>query len=195
MENLRKLEVIKLIKELDFLESQYKFKTEVLKEVDFEFKKEVEVILTNNQELEEVFTKSVNYINDKRTEHLNTYQPEIEEEEIVVEKNPKVKSLYRIIAKATHPDKKNDDSLTEIYLEATKAYENNELLPIISICDKLKIPFEIDQDEFENIKKEIEKVKTRTSFLETTYTWKWYTANDLVQRSEIVLNFIKAQIL
>jgi hypothetical protein len=195
VENLRKLEVIKLIKELDFLESQYKFKTEVLKEVDFEFKKEVEVILTNNQELEEVFTKSVNYINDKRTEHLNTYQPEIEEEEIVVEKNPKVKSLYRIIAKATHPDKKNDDSLTEIYLEATKAYENNELLPIISICDKLKIPFEIDQDEFENIKKEIEKVKTRTSFLETTYTWKWYTANDLVQRSEIVLNFIKAQIL
>ena len=177
------------------MESEYKYKTEILKEVDFEFKKEVEVILTINQELEEVFTRSVNYINEKRTEHLNTFQPEIDEEEVNVEKNPKVKSLYRIIAKATHPDKKNDESLTEIYLEATKAYENNQILPIISICDKLKIPFEIDQDDFENIKTEIENIKKRTSFLETTYTWKWYTTNDVIKRSEIVLNFIKAQII
>ena len=74
-------------------------------------------------------------------------------------------------------------------------YENNQILPIISICDKLKIPFEIDQDDFENIKTEIENIKKRTSFLETTYTWKWYTTNDVIKRSEIVLNFIKAQII
>jgi curved DNA-binding protein CbpA len=32
-----------------------------------------------------------------------------------------VKTLYRVIAKTTHPDKVNDDSLKELYLEATKA--------------------------------------------------------------------------
>ena len=83
----------------------------------------------------------------------------LDDEVETIEKNPKLKSLYRVIAKTTHPDKINDDSLKELYLEATKAYENNNLLPIISICDKLKIPYEVDDGEFEFIKEQIEYLK------------------------------------
>ncbi len=194
MENLRKLEVIKLIKELDYLESEFKYKSEMLREIDFEFKKEVKYFLETNIELEEVFTKSVNLINDQTSEQLKMNKFEVDDV-IDPPKNPKVKNLYRVIAKATHPDKKNDSSLNEIYLEATKAYENNELLPIISICDKLKIPFDIDQYEFENIKKEIDKLKSKNNFLETTYTWKWFNESDIEQRYQIVFDFIKAQII
>lgn len=195
VENLRKLEIVKLIKELDFWESQFKYTSEMIKEVDFDFKKQVEYFLSSNNELEKMFTKSVNYFTEKKNEHLNSRVFIEEENTTKIEKNPKVKSLYRTIAKATHPDKKNDESLTEIYLEATKAYEENNLLPIISICDKLKIPFEIDENEFGTIKKEIDTLKSKTNFLETTYTWKWYNETDILAKTQIILDFIKNQII
>ena len=195
MENLRKLEIVKLIKELDFWESQFKYKSEILKEIDPVFRKEVQCFLSENVELEEVFTQSVDYLHKKKIEHLNNITFTDDENLTKKEKNPKVKSLYRTIAKATHPDKKNDDNLTEIYLEAKKAYEENNLIPIISICDKLKIPFDVDESEFESIEKEISNLKSRTNFLETTYTWKWYNETDIIVRTQILLEFIKNQII
>jgi hypothetical protein len=195
VEGLKKLEVMKLIKELDFLESEFKYKSEFLKEIDFEFKRQVESILEMNQDLEKQFSKSIEFFFEKKAETLNDVNPEeLEENVITIEKNPKVKSLYRIIAKSTHPDKKNDDNLKEIYMEATKAYENNELLPIISICDKLKIPYEISEEEFDNLKKEIDTLKRKSNFLESTYSWQWYVKPNIEEKTEIVLRFIRAQI-
>jgi hypothetical protein len=195
VEGLKKLEVMKLIKELDFLESEFKYKSEFLKEIDFEFKRQVESILEMNQDLEKQFSKSIEFFFERKEEVLNDINTEeLEEIEIFIEKNPKVKSLYRIIAKSTHPDKKNDDNLKEIYMEATKAYENNELLPIISICDKLKIPYEISEEEFDNLKKEISILKRKSNFLESTYSWQWYVKPNIEEKTEIVLRFIRAQI-
>jgi hypothetical protein len=195
VETLKKLEVVKLIRELDFVESEFNYKSEMIKEIDYEFKKEVENVLSANSELKNVFTKSVEDFNRVRTKILNEHYEKINtlEEIETIEKNPKVKSLYRVIAKTTHPDKVSDDNLKELYLEATKAYENNNLLPIISICDKLKIPYEITDEEFNFIKEQIESIRKRTTFLETTYTWQWYVKPDIQEKNEIVLNFIKAQ--
>jgi len=195
VETLKKLEVMKLIKELDFLESEFKYKSEFLKEIDFEFKKQVETILKFNEDLEKEFTRSVNIFTQKKTETLNDIKVEdLETEALTIEKNPKVKSLYRIIAKSTHPDVKNDHNLKEIYIEATKAYENNELLPIISICDKLKIPYEISEEEFDDLKKEVDLLKKKSTFLESTYSWQWYVRPSDQEKTEIVLRFIKSQI-
>ena len=196
VETLKKLEVVKLIRELDFVESEFNYKSEMLKEIDYEFKKEVESVLSSNQELKNVFTKSVDEFNKEKTKVLNEHYEKINtfEETETIERNPKIKSLYRVIAKTTHPDKVNDDNLKELYLEATKAYENNNLLPIISICDKLKIPYEITDEEFNFIKEQIESTKKRTTFLESTYTWQWYVKPHIEEKNQIVLSFIKAQI-
>ena len=196
VETLKRLEVVKLIRELDFVESEFNYKSEMIKEIDYEFKKEVERVLSANQELKNVFTKSIDDFNKEKTKVLNEHYENINElEEIeTVEKNPKIKSLYRVIAKTTHPDKVNDDNLKELYLEATKAYENNNLLPIISICDKLKIPYEITDEEFNFIKEQIESTKKRTTFLESTYTWQWHVKLHIEEKNQIILSFIKAQI-
>jgi hypothetical protein len=195
VETLKKLEVVKLIRELDFVESEFNYKSEMIKEIDYEFKKEVENVLSLNSELKDVFTKCVDDFNREKTKVLNERYENINmlEEVETIEKNPKVKTLYRVIAKTTHPDKVNDDNLKELYLEATKAYENNNLLPIISICDKLKIPYEVDEEEYDFIKEQIESIKKRTNFLESTYTWQWYVRPHIDEKNQIVLNFIKAQ--
>lgn len=197
VETLKKLEVVKLIRELDFVESEFNYKSEMIKEIDYEFKKEVENVLSLNSELKDVFTKSIDLFNNEKSKILNEHYNSIDtlDEVETIEKNPKVKSLYRVIAKTTHPDKVNDDNLKELYLEATKAYENNNLLPIISICDKLKIPYEIDDEEFKFIKEQIESIRKRTNFLESTYTWQWYARPHIDEKNQIVLNFIKAQMV
>ena len=194
MENFKKLEIVKLIKELDFVESEFQYRSEIIKEIDVEFRRQVENFLEINSELKDVFTKSVNVFTEAQIPVEPTVYVSEDEEIVTIEKNPKLKSLYRTIAKATHPDKLKDDSLKEIYLQATKAYENNDLLPIISICDKLKIPFEINDEEFKSIKDKIETLRRRTNFLETTYPWQWYNQDNEQEKSQIVIRFIKSQI-
>jgi hypothetical protein len=117
---------------------------------------------------------------------------EIETKEEV--KDPKLRSLYRSIAKSTHPDKIKDESLKELYLEATSAYDNNNILPILAICDRLRIPYEVTEEETNLIKSEIQSLKNRVSFLETTFTWQWYNQTDMNIRETVILSYIKAQL-
>jgi hypothetical protein len=197
VEDLKKLEIIKLIREIDYLESEYKYKAEILKQIDASFKEHVEEVLLLNEELKELFKNCNKIINDKRNfviENNNQMHNDIESIVITKNKNPRIKTLYRTIAKATHPDKKIDIGLNEIYLEATKAYEDNELWPILSICDKLKLPYDIDDSEISLMKTEIDSIKNKTKFLESTYTWQWYIQQDFKDKSEIVLKFIETQI-
>lgn len=194
MDTLRKLDIVRLIKELDFVESEYFYRSEVIREIDNKFREEVENVLNSNLDLKEVFTKRV----DQFTKFQIPTEPIFEEqtqELLTIDKNPKVKNLYRTIAKTTHPDKVNDESLKELYLEATKAYESNELAPLISICDKLKIPFDLDNEEYESIRKKIQDLKNRTNFLETTYPWQWHNQENESNKNKIVLKFIQSQII
>jgi hypothetical protein len=197
VENLRKLEIIKLIKELDFVISEYRYKSEMIREIDQDFHKAIENVLDNNNDLKDIFIKNVDFMNEQRQRAVEefTKQKEIEIiEEITESKNPKLKSLYRIIAKSTHPDKVNDENLKEVYIEATKAYEENNLFPIINICEKLKIPYDVTEEEFHDFRSEIDKTKKSSEFLETTFAWQWYVAPD-DEKSRIVFNFIRNQII
>jgi hypothetical protein len=195
---LRNLEIVKLIKELDFIESDFNYKTELLKEMDKEFKKNLEIILENSPELKNIFTNSVDFVENKKIQNIITEKHEVElNEDLVIyeEKNSKLKSLFRTIVKKTHPDLSKDENFAEIYLQAKKAYEDNNLCPIISICDKLKIPFEIDDDEFNFMRNQVSTFKIRSQFLETTYTWQWYKCEDTDIKNQIIINFIRSQII
>lgn len=169
----------------------------MIKEIDGDFHKAIENILEGNSDLKTIFIKSTDFINEQRQKAIgemhNNITLEIIEDDIE-EKNPKLKYLYRTIAKSTHPDKVGDDNLKEVYIEATKAYEENNLFPIINICEKLKIPFDVSDEEFDNFKKEIDKTKKSSKFLESTFAWQWYNAAD-GEKSKIVFNFIESQII
>ena len=102
--------------------------------------------------------------------------------------------LYRSIAKSTHPDKLKDESLKELYIEATIAYESGNILPLFTICDKLRIPYDVTEEETDLIKDEIQSIKNRVSFLESTFTWQWYSQTDVNIREAVILSYIKAQL-
>lgn len=200
MKDIKKLEANKLIKELDYLKSELQYKSELISEVDNHFIKDVNVFLDNHPNLKKVFDEKLisEIIPIENNISLDENITNIEEDSINIINSiidPKLKNLYRSIVKSTHPDKIKNNNLKEIYIEATKAYENGSFLPIISICDRLSIPYEISDEETELFKFEIEKIKSRVSFLETTFTFKWYLSKDEKEKNFVILEYIRSQIV
>ena len=201
MEHVKKLEINKLVKELDFVKSEYEYKHEVLQGIDKEFIDSVNFFLEKYPQLKQVFDEKVINIDpiittiDTSLIDVIDDVDEVSTTEYINEGDSKIRRLYRSIAKSTHPDKLKNESLKELYLEATNAYNSNNLLPILSICDKLRIPYEVTDDETSLIRDEISNIKNRVSFLETTYTWQWYINEDDKMRDEIILSYIKSRII
>lgn len=206
VEHIRKLEINRLIKELDFIKSDFNYKSELVQEVDPEFIKSVDSFLDKHPQLKQVFNEK---ILSRKVPKFDTKEPDITEtffdfqdetkekiESSIVEevKDPKLKLLYRSIAKSTHPDKLRDESLKELYLEATNAYENNNILPIFTICDKLRIPYDVTEEETNLIRSEIKSLKDRTILLESTYSYKWFTSNTNSEKERILFSYLKSNI-
>jgi hypothetical protein len=192
VEKLRKLEIIKLLKELEYIESDLNLKMETIKEIDEKFNIEIETFINNHPKLKHLLDEKKEYelkYNEQKVENNEL----INHDEVITEvKNKKVKALYRNIAKLIHPDKIGDQNLKDIFIQAKKAYDENSLLPIISLCDRLNVPYDLDEDEVKLLMGQIDNYRKRLKFLESTYTWQWFVKPE--KKEEIFLSFIKSQL-
>lgn len=213
MSKLKQLEVKKLLKELDFIESDFNYKNEIVFEADINFIKSVNDLLEkhpllkdvidkkNNKRTESIFTEKVKEAleKDKEVEVLVEDEPvEFINEEIVFNevdpKEVKMRKLYRDIAKLTHPDKIVSEKLNDLYLKSTKFYKNSDITGIYYICDELGITYEIDEQDNKLIASKIDNLKNRISFMESTLTWRWYHSENEKEKEQIVLSYIKMQL-
>lgn len=191
---LEKLKVNTLIRELEFLKSDLNYKTELLTSIDVDFNRSVDIFLENYPDLGNIYKQIIPLTEEV---HINQDISDPNEGELqndtettYTEIGQKAKSLYRQIAKTTHPDKVGESGLKEVYFEAQKAYEGGKTLELMSICDRLKIPYEISDEEIENIRSEIQFLKERISFLESTFTFKWMQTSEGKERDKLILNYI-----
>lgn len=202
MIDIKKLETKKILKELDYIESDYEYKTELTNSADSDFIKCVNILLESHPILKDIFDRKLNikadesYMNIENIQGERDINNEGDNNSIVSSevKNPKIKKIYREIAKATHPDRVSSKKLNDIYLKATKSYENNDIVSIYSICEELSINYDIDEEDNKTILERIENIKSRISFMESTLTWKWYHSNDEKEKEQIVLRYIKTQL-
>ena len=195
MNNLEKLEIKRLLKELDFIESDYEYKNELINQLELEFIDSVNNYLDNHPTLKEAFDDK---INQRFQETINKKIEESKKEVVIVEKeiieiDPKVKKLYREIVKKTHPDKVKDSDLNDLYIESTKYYEKGDVLSIYKICDELNLEYEFGLEENELIKNKITSYKEKINLLQSTFTWKWsYTEEG--SKDKIIEDYIKIQL-
>ena len=199
MDIFLKLEFNRLIKELDFIDSDLIYKSSLLKIADENFIKNVNDVLESHPELKIILEDKnqqrmnvLNFIDINSSEESTN--PLIDDDIITENKPIKLKTLYKEIAKSTHPDKNPQENLKEVYLDAQKAYESNDILQLLSICDRLKITYDISDEEFNLIRSEIHTKKERIKFLESTFTWKWYHENSDSAKNQIILNYLGSQI-
>ena len=224
MNKVKLLEVKKLLKELEFIESDFEYRNEIISEADAQFINSINQFLKNHPDLKEIYdnkiTEKINQsikkseesseeksdgegqetghtIEDNDTENEEEESEDIEDSEEKV-KNSKhlsqIKKLYREIVKLTHPDKIKNERLNELYLKATNYYDEINKIGIYAICNELSIPYELDEEDVLIIYNEIQRYNQKINFIESTYTWQWYNCENEEQKDQILLNYIKLKI-
>lgn len=120
---------------------------------------------------------------------LEEKKEEIKDKPIEIS-NAKIKSLYREIAKKTHPDKLDSkENQLEIYQSAVEAKKTNKIDKIISIAKDLKIQTnDLKYSDISAIEKSIESTKEKITEIRNSYPFTWFFSNSKT-REEIVERF------
>jgi hypothetical protein len=199
MDKIKLLEIKKLFKELDYIQSDFEYRSEIISEADTNFLNGVNNFLDGHPELKELYESRLNERINQFV-HTESYEPIIEqtddfEEEIFIDdKSPKVKKLYREIVKITHPDKSNNKSHNDFYVKATEYYNMNDKLGIYKIATELDIDYEIEYDDNIEIRRRIDELKSKINFLESTFTYQWIRIDDELEKNKMMVNYIKMRI-
>ncbi len=175
-DKIKKLQIQKVIQEYNLLTTDYELKNNMVEEYREEF-------------LKETFTEDKT--NNQNTDNTNKKEKvKIKNEDIPKETKDKVKKIYREIVKQTHPDKVNSEVLNNYYLDATIAYDLNDILELYIICEKLGIDVEISELELELFDKLIEIKRNEIKRIEDSFIWVWINAKTEEQKQQIVDRFI-----
>jgi hypothetical protein len=195
MDKLKELEIKKTIKELNYIESEYNYKNELINEIEILFIDSVNEFLEKHIELKTIFDEIINENISKIIENkVNIIEDEILiSDEKVDEKIIKIKNLYRKIVKITHPDIIDNKKYNELYLTATKYYNNLDIPGIYLICDELDIEYLSSEEDIVLIKDKIDSLKEGINIMESNMTWKWYYSEDS-NKDKIILEYIKRRI-
>ena len=186
-DKLKTLEIKKLIQEYNFLLLDDEFKKEVISENRPEF-------LEKTQKLR----SDLGIINDpdpqpeKKEEEVNLpKKPKIEPDSVDKSVKDKVKKLYREIVKKTHPDKVASEDLINLYMSATIAADEYNLMELFIICDQLSINFEIDFEDKGTLIALIEMKKKELKDIESSFIWIYYMAKTEEEKNKLVELFVK----
>jgi hypothetical protein len=211
MGKLKSLQLKRLLKELDYIESELDYRSELINEADSQFLLEINYFLEENPELKKIYNNiidvRVEQIINKKVQEKQKFSDEVsggededleeqqkennEDEENKIIISPKLRSLYREIVKITHPDISKKKDLNDIYINATKFYSLNDKVGIYKICSDLNINYEVDEEDEKDINQKINDTKDRIIFIESTLTWKWFNENDEQTKKRIMLDYIK----
>jgi hypothetical protein len=182
-DRLKKLENKKLIQEYMYTKSDIEYKKIIIEQSQSKFFDAVYDILGDDR-------KPSNEVNEECNEKRNSFQKKSWNEFSKAVKD-KAKILYRAISKKTHPDKDIYGIYSGIFKESATAYEECKLLDLYEICDRLKISFEIKDEEMEIIKNEIEKNKEDSKLLESSFVYLWSIHHDDKMKDMLINQFIR----
>ena len=214
MSKIKLLQLKKLLKELEYIESDFEYRSELISEADNEFIKSINNFLDIHPDIKDMYDKKINEKIDKSIKKNQESNPTTEEVEVtedieeepiyesvmdnmvtdLVETNVKLKKLYREIVKLTHPDKIKKSNLNDLYIKATQFYNFNDKIGIYRICSELNIDYDIDDDDEIFISERIDSLRKRITFLESTFTYKWFECENEEEKNKIMVEYIKLRI-
>jgi len=97
--------------------------------------------------------------------------------------DPKIKKMFKSIAKEVHPDKLGNLSQEEkqkkkdMYQTARRALEEEDFASLYTICKELDLELpEIDEEGVAKIEKQIMSIKKEINRIKSTFMWQWLFA-------------------
>jgi hypothetical protein len=176
-----------LFKKLDYLNSEYLYKKNLLKRIDIDFNSKINEIIDSHKELKDIA--------DINTPELNSEDIiEIDYEDNNIIENNHLKDMYRQITKMTHPDKIKNNYLNGVYVETNKCYDEGDEIGLYNSAYKIGIDFDINQKLESDIIKRIDQILNNIRLLENSYPWKWFHSNP-IDKDKVILDFIEKTIV
>jgi hypothetical protein len=121
-----------------------------------------------NEYLEE-FADEIHYLKS-RPEYSDVMQRELEPK--MSDQHPYFQSLYRAIAKLSHPDKNNGND--EYFKRANSAYSTGNWVELIVISNELRIKLpEVPEDVYNEVMKCLESISSKLNQKKQTAAWVW----------------------
>jgi hypothetical protein len=204
MIDLTKLKLQKAYREFNYLESEYEYRQDVISKLDGEFMNSVTTVLDGNPELKQAYSSKQEFLRQlneltnaikEQTASLSNEseepKPELTKEEKEDARLAKMKSLYRKIAKSAHPDRTMNEEKIQIYMDATIAYDDQDILNLYRFCDKLNIEYQMDSDDIAQLEDRIHLLKNEVESLERSWVWQWFQADD-ENKVEVIVNFVNS---
>jgi hypothetical protein len=179
-----------LVKELSFVNSEYEYVMEVVKDAHKDFETYYRRYCAENK-------VPIEDINEKNKSKLQKVfpkkKPTVDESGIVkINKKPKtekadktLQKMYRAVAVKIHPDKFSSFEetpeiieKTEMFKEASTAYNDGNWAIFLDICEKLDILPNRYIKVMEVIREEISELKKKIAHEKATFSWKLYECDD-----------------
>jgi len=111
-----------------------------------------------------------------------------------IPKNQDSRVLYRKIAARTHPDKTGDNSLSDLFDRAKKAYDNENIAELLDIAGSLNIELiDLSEETINLLKNNIKTISQEIDSKKTTAAWYWSQAQSEEDKEKISLMIIKAK--
>jgi hypothetical protein len=189
MSRLKLLEVQRLLKELEFVESDYLFQSEILKQSEPQFFESVNFILDDNPDLKTIWEDKSNKLKVTNTKSNIEIDDLSSDTKSVVGQD--FKKIYREIVKNTHPDRIKNTKLNDLYIQATTAYEINDIVELLKVSNNLMIEVDWSDEILLKVRERIQILKKQIIFLESTFTFKWLKCSDEKQKNKILIDFIE----
>jgi hypothetical protein len=112
--------------------------------------------------------------------------------------DPDIKRIYREIVKMTHPDKIKRESndrqtaLKKYYLEATEAYNSQNLYQIVRIATLLNLDIgDLSDENLDRLENDLRRLRGEVKQIESTLVWKYFEElRDNVQRKILIKQFV-----
>ena len=117
--------------------------------------------------------------------------PKNEETSISISEDMKkfMSRKFKIISKITHPDKIENNILNKYYVEASRAYKDDNIFEIFDICDILKEEFDHEfceediQEMMSYLDSSIDNVKNRNQ-------WEW-SSKTKQQKAKVIVGVLR----
>lgn len=177
------LETKKMIKEYIYLLSDEEYKKEIIEKNKNIFLEEI-----NNKKIKLGF-KDVQEISEQTNIEYENKKKDINNNQ-KFSTNKKIKKIYREIVKNTHPDKTSSKEKNDKYIEAKKSYENGDFVNLYLIATDLDLNFELENEDINLMKINIQEKKKYLSNIEQSYLWIWFNSKNESEKDKVINAFI-----
>ena len=205
MEKLEELKIKRLMKEYEYLTTEYEFRKEFSEKHKTDFLSEISkrrkelnieepplnIIIPEEESVQNI---DVDVEIDSDILDEDYLDDEKEEDPEQLQKDIKLKKIFREIVKICHPDKVLNLSkrkhLTEIYIKSKVLYNERNLLGLYLIAIDIGIEIKIELSDLSDIDNVLEEKKAQVKSFESSYLWIWINSND-EDKIKIIDLFIK----